>query len=261
MSNPDRPSTPSKKPESPATPVGKWKHPRLDEIYRRQNASNFSDQNVKKILYNVAGLFMLWVVGRGLWRIFPSFFHSGKVFHPYATYFYHSLQFVFAFNIVAACWPLVRGKDDISDIPLTPAQRKLLGLSPSSAPPTPDTKYATPPRYARTSTPLSGSPASKGSYSNSPLSAKGSPAGSLSGSPFSPGASPLLQKAIGGVGLNGSRRHSYGSPSPLSQGGSRVNVLETPGTPSPAAKGASVGLNNKWLYDKGRRSSGTSRLF
>jgi hypothetical protein len=68
MSTPDRPSTPSKKPEIPATPVGKWKHPQLDEIYRRQNASNFSDRNVKKILYNVGGLFILWVVGRGLWR-------------------------------------------------------------------------------------------------------------------------------------------------------------------------------------------------
>ena len=192
---------------------------------------------------------------------FPSFFHVGKALHPYATYIYHLLQFIFAFNIVAACWPLFRGKDDLSDIPLTPAQRKLLGLPPSSTPVTPDTKYATPPRYARTPTPLSGSPASKGSFSNSPLSRKGSAAsGSVSGSPFSPGASPFLHKAMGGAGLNGSRRHSYGSPSPLGPGG-RMGVPETPGTPSPAAKGASVGLNNKWLYDTARRNSGNSRIY
>lgn len=155
----------------------------------------------------------------------------------------------------------MRSKDDISDIPLTPGQRKLLGLPPSSVPPTPDAKYSTPPRYARTPTSLNGSPASKGSYSNSPIAEKGSPLGSISGSPFSPGASPLLQKAMGGSGLNGSRRHSYGSPSLLGPGGSRMNVFDTPGTPSPAGKGASVGLNNKWLYDKERRNSGSSRVF
>jgi nucleoporin POM34 len=166
------------------------------------------------------------------------------------------------YNIIVAMSPLVRKKDDLSDIPLTPAQRRLLGLPPSSKPPTPGSNYITPPRYARTGTPLSGSPGSRESYSKSPLS--GSPInGSTSGSPFSPGASPLLQKAMGGAGLNnGSRRHSYGSPSPLGPGSSRIIVQETPGTPSPtAAKGATVGLNSKWLYDKGRRNSGNPRLF
>jgi len=178
--------------------------------------------------------------------------------HPYATYTYHGLQLLLAYNIIGAFWPLFRGKDDLSDIPLTLAQRKLLGLPPSSKPPTPGSQYITPPRYARTPTPLSGSPGSKGSSSNSPLS--GSPVGSKSGSPFSPGASPLLQKAMGGAG--GTRRHSYGSPSPLGPGASRANMSETPNTPSPtAAKGASVGLNNRWLYEKGRRNSGNPRLY
>ena len=83
--------------------------------------------------------------------------------------------------------------------------------------------------------------------------------GSVSGSPFSPIASPLLQKAMGG-GMNGARRHSYGSPSPLGPGASRINLPEAPGSPSPAAKAPSVGLNSKWLYDKGRRNSGSIRL-
>lgn len=158
--------------------------------------------------------------------------------------------------------PLFRTTDNLSDIPLTPAQRKLLGLPPSSAPPTPGSQYITPPRYARTPTPLSGSAGSKGNYSNSPLAGKGSPtSGSINGSPFSPGASPLLQKAMGGV-MNGNRRHSYGSASPLGPGASRINVPETPGTPSPsAAKGVNVGLNSKWLYEKGRRNSGQARLY
>ena len=159
-----------------------------------------------------------------------------------------------------ACMPLFRSVDNFSDIALTPGQRKLMGLPPSSAPPTPGSEYITPPRYARTPTPLGGSPISKGSYSGSPLAGKGSSTSRrLSGS-FSPGAaSPLVQKAMGG-GLNGNRSSSYGSPSPLGPAGSRVNVPETPGTPSPTAKGMNVGLNSKWLYEKTRRNSGISRL-
>lgn len=176
----------------------------------------------------------------------------------YGDYIYYALQLIFVTNIAVACLPLFRAKDDISDIPLTPAQRKLLGLPASSAPPTPGSAYITPPRYSRTPRPLSGSPGARGNYSNSPLSGKGSP---ISGSPFSPGASsPLLQKALGG-GLNGNRRGSYGSPSPLGPTGSRVNLPETPASPSPMTKGGALGLNSKWLYDKGRRNSGNSSLY
>src|ERR1700686_1329402 len=102
-------------------------------------------------------------------------FHPGKALQPYADYVYHSLNVVFVFNIIMACLPLFRSRDDISDIALTPGQRKLMGLPPISTPPTPGSRYITPPRYARTPTPLSGSPASRGNYSGSPLSGKGSP--------------------------------------------------------------------------------------
>ena len=168
---------------------------------------------------------------------------------------------MFVYNIIVACWPLLRRKDDLSDIPLTPAQRKLLGLPPSSRPSTPETRYITPPRYARTPTPLSGSPASKGSYSNSPISGR-CLQGSRGGSPFSPTSSPLLQKAMDANPLNGGRRHSYGSPSLLGPRGVRPNVAEPSGSPSPAAgKIASVGLTSRWLFEKGRRNSGNLRLY
>ncbi|TVY84309.1 Nucleoporin [Lachnellula suecica] len=260
-----RPSTPitiPKAPPAPATPVtGTWKHPKLDEIVRRQNASNFSDRNLKVLMYNFAGIVAVWVFGRSLWTNLPNLFHEGKAFQPYAGWIYYLLHCVLVYNIIVALLPLFRSPDEIQDIPLTPAQRKILGLPPSSRAATPDTKYTTPPRYARTPTPISGSPGSRGSYPNSPLSGKGSPlAGSVSGSPFSPGASPLLQKAMGG-GLNGTRRHSYGSGSPLGPGASRINVPEVPGSPSPAAKAPTVGLNSKWLYDKGRRNSGNTRPY
>jgi nucleoporin POM34 len=189
---------------------------------------------------------------------FPIFFHEGMALDPYATYTYHGLQLLFIYNTIVAFLPLLRKKDDLSDIPLTPGQRKLLGLAPSSKPPTPGSHYATPPRYAKAPTPLSGSPGSRGSYPNSPLSASGS----ITGSPYSPGASPLFQKTMAGAGLNGARRSSYGTPSPLGPGPSRAALPETPGTPSPlVGKGASVGLNNRWLYEKGRRNSGSARLY
>lgn len=192
---------------------------------------------------------------------FPSFFQDGRPLQSYGGYLYWAIQVVFMYNIVTACLPLLRAKDDMSDIPLTPAQRKLLGLPPSSAPPTPGSHYITPPRYARTPTPLSGSPVTNGVYSGSPLAGRGSPlSGSISGSPFSPAACPLLQRAIGGVS-SGSRRHSYGSPSSLGAAASRMGSSEAPGTPSPASKGTGIGLNSKWLYDKGRRNSGSAQLY
>ncbi len=39
-------------PDSP----GNWKHPRLAEITKRQNATVFSEANVKTIVYNAAAL-------------------------------------------------------------------------------------------------------------------------------------------------------------------------------------------------------------
>ncbi|RFU33476.1 hypothetical protein B7463_g2849, partial [Scytalidium lignicola] len=258
MSTPLRPSTPVSQASLPSTPqAGNWRHPQFDEITKRQNATNFSERNVRQIIYNIGGLAVLWFLGRFLWDNFPTLFLPNGSLQPYATYSYRTLQIIFTFNIGVALLPLIRPKDDLSDIPLTPGQRKLLGLPPSSAPPTPGSSYITPPRYPRTSTPLSGSVGSKGSYSNSPLSRKGSP-GAGNGSQFSPASSPLFQKTMG-AGFNSNRIPSYGSSSPLGWGSGRIGMPETPGSPSPSAtKGASVGLNNRWLYEKMRRNPETS---
>lgn len=187
------------------------------------------------------------------------------------------------FNIFMALKPFWGRPDDLSDIPLTPAQRALLGLGPSSVPPTPDTVYSTPPRYSRT-------PSLAGSLPNSVTSTPGS-AGSTSmgvigggggvggggggaggaGARYSPMAaaatSPLLQKAMAG-GMT-RRRSSIGSQGLSGAGaGSGVGGVGLPGldggagaTTSPSAgKRSSVTLNSKWLYEKGRRSSGSSWL-
>lgn len=43
---------------------GAWKHPRIDEITRRQNATVFTSDSFKTIIYNVAALFFLALIQR-----------------------------------------------------------------------------------------------------------------------------------------------------------------------------------------------------
>jgi nucleoporin POM34 len=174
------------------------------------------------------------------------------------------------FNIGSNLLPLIRKKDDLSDIPLTPGQRRLLGLPPTSAPPTPGSVYSTPPRYSRTPS-ISGSAGSRRSFSSSPLSNRPSP--SNYGTPMANGSganpvgfgspgSPLLQKAMSGA--RRSSLGSLGSPSPL--GGVNSGSLfgggpESP-SPSPAnGKRSTVGLNSKWLYERGRESRSTGNAW
>lgn len=165
---------------------------------------------------------------------------------------------LFLYNIVLALLPALKSKDDLTDITLTPTQRSLLGLNPTptQSSSSPGATYVTPPRYSRSSTPRNSSPLSRSS-ADSPASRKRDPLGGRHGSdsPFSPSQSPLWQKAIGS-GRDSSRRHSYGSPSPLGLGnGKDLSVLGAPSKPSPSTgRGSSVGLNSRWLYERGRAS-------
>ncbi|KAK3308600.1 nuclear pore complex component-domain-containing protein [Chaetomium strumarium] len=276
-------STPVRQIAAPSSSVqdspGNWKHPRLTEITRRRNLSTFGEKNIRQIVYNAMALFAIGL----LRQMFPYFV---RWFFPelkhYTNWIYAALTVLPLINIGLALLPLLRTQDDLSDIPLTPAQRKLLGLPPSSKPATPDSVYSTPPKYSRTPS-MAGSPASIKSYTSSPLSNLASPVSAqyssprpgtspskLHPSPYSPSAvSPLLQKAVGG-GLNGGRNASFGSPSSLGAstasslfGASTASSMfgDGPPTPTPATgKRSSVSLNNKWLYEKGRRSSGSGWL-
>ncbi|KAL9019503.1 MAG: hypothetical protein Q9185_003203 [Variospora sp. 1 TL-2023] len=174
-------------------------------------------------------------------------------------------------NIGLALLPLYHGQDNVSDISLTPSQRALLGLDPNATPPpTQGTQYITPPRYPRSPTIRNGSSSSNRSHRSSagstPYSRKDrlseSPSYDSIGmeSPFSPSASPLWQKTTFRSGRELGRTQSLGSPSRL---GMRKNDSRwcLPGTPSPLGgkgqgQGASVGLNNRWLYQRQRTGSG-----
>ncbi len=190
---------------------------------------------------------------------------------------------VLAFNIVRSLLPLFRKPDTMADIPLTPGQRKLLGLPRLATPANPNAVYTTPPRYARTPSVSSSvasiatatrssagagnnnDPSFSHSFTSSPVSgsplfprARNAAAGSPGGSPFSPG-SPFQNV----------RRTSFGSPAAAAAGGaggvpslfSESALSSLPGTPSPTGKRLSMGLNNKWLYEKGRRTSSGTRIY
>ncbi|KAF4585748.1 Nuclear pore complex component [Ophiocordyceps camponoti-floridani] len=248
--------SPSPVPDSPGT----WRHPRLNEITSRRNATTFNEKNVRRIACNLVAFLVLYairLVARLKFdpRILPATLLS------YLGWAWVAFQMVPLAQICLACLPLLRSNDDLSDIPLTATQRRLLGLPPSSAPPTPDGKFSTPPRYSRTPS-IAGSVGSRASYNSSPLSGHASPAPqastAASPSPFSSGGSPLLQKTMGGFAHG--RRSSIGSTSPLGASTS-ANPFADASSPSPSAgKRTSVGLNSKWLYEKGRRASGSAWL-
>ena len=55
-------STPLKKSTQIVDSPGNWKHPRLSEITRRQNATVFNENNIRAIIYNVGALAVIWVL-------------------------------------------------------------------------------------------------------------------------------------------------------------------------------------------------------
>ncbi|KAI9828391.1 MAG: hypothetical protein M1832_002819 [Thelocarpon impressellum] len=250
---------------TPAT--GTWRHPRFEEIARRQKATTFSDQNLSRVLWNAGALSTTWLL---VWTIQGSpllapLFEPVLTFSAYPLFF---LRLLLTFNILSAALPLVRPKDDLADIPLTPSQRALLGLDPNAAPlAASGAQFVTPPRYPRSATPGSGTAGSRSSgRTGSPLSGKGSPSlGRMQGgSPYSTPGSPLWQKAVGGGTRETGRKNSYGSPSPFGggAGGNGSSVMGAPATPSPTSgKGASVGLNSRWLYERGRGSPGGAKMY
>jgi len=174
-----------------------------------------------------------------------------KSLSPYASYALLLLRTIPVCGIAYACTPLLRRKDDLADIPLTPSQRALLGLNPSARPATPGSTYITPPRYVKSS-PRSDSRGQSGSPFSPRDSSFGSPMGAM---PQSPSASPLFHKT---VEREAGRRLSLGADGQMGMSRNFVDSMNfLPSTPSPTTgRGASVGLNNRWLYEKGRQSSG-----
>ncbi|KAI2643201.1 NPCC-domain-containing protein [Xylaria nigripes] len=246
-------STPIKAPATPTTESpGTWRHPRLQEINRRQAASTFTEKNIKRLVINICLLIGLTILHSFIEKALPPK-RSAPHIWAYFKYTYYALQALPLLNIFMNLLPLIRAKDDLSDIPLTPGQRKLMGLPPASNPPTPGSVFSTPPRYARTPS-ASGSAASRRSLSSSPVLARsspnsGTPTSGVNGSSVASPSFQLLQKAV-----LGARRSSFSSPIPtssISTGSPIYGSGPETRSPSPAGKRSSLGVSSKWRYNKG----------
>ncbi|KAK2733695.1 hypothetical protein FQN57_001975 [Myotisia sp. PD_48] len=261
MALPPLPFTPgaiSSRDSSISSP-GTWRHPRLKEIVRRQHASRFSSRNVQLIVWNGGTLILTSFIG----KLFKQYSLALGSFLQISTYPDATLLLIRLFllcNIAYALYPLYRPRDEVSDIPLTPSQRALLGLDPNNTPPaTPGSTYITPPRY-RLSTgsrrASSGSPTFLNSRDRE-VARNRRPSDS---SQFSPSDSPLFQKGLRANNRdNGGRRHSIsiGSPSPL--GRTRLNAGDGNLLRAPSSPSSSFGMSSttslythKWLYERTR---------
>ncbi|KAF3396112.1 Ubp5-interacting protein [Penicillium rolfsii] len=243
-------STPAS--EGPGTP-GKWRHPQLSEVVRRQNAATFNDKNLRSVVWNGATLASTWVFGSTLKSYARRVFDSDPVYQHLPLLL---LQALLLFNILLALYPLFKPKDDLADIPLTPTQRALLGLDPGVVPPsTPGTTYVTPPRY-RLSTSRKASPASASRQTTSPLTSNSTYTDRLpsSGTPFSPVSSPLFSKAVANGGRESARRLSIGSSSPLARSNSFGES-----TMSSTSGMSSIGPSTPSPLSGKRRSLGAAR--
>lgn len=67
---PKAPSTPAAQTDTPYTPNATWRHPKFEEIARRQYATTFDESNVRAIVAN-AGLLLLSFYGQGIASTLP----------------------------------------------------------------------------------------------------------------------------------------------------------------------------------------------
>ncbi|OCT45859.1 hypothetical protein CLCR_01562 [Cladophialophora carrionii] len=235
---------------TPASTPGIFRHPLTTEILRRNASSTITERHVKGALTNAAALLASFIfsdvyysrsVGAGfltqaqlitVLSVTPLLSKTGLLDGSQVSSTVLLLvRLLFCINIALLLRPVLPyapDRDEVNDIPLTPSQRQLLGLAPStkSTPASGDlpASYITPPRYRRVSNSQlsgesnNGSPhASTGrrsisaNYSSSPLSTSRFTLGfsptpsqsvtarrTTSGSPFSgsPSASPLFHRAV-----------------------------------------------------------------
>ncbi|KAK6523810.1 hypothetical protein TWF281_001778 [Arthrobotrys megalospora] len=280
------PVTPSRAggPNGQGTP-GSWKHPKLDEVLRRQDARSFSDRRVSRALKNAGALGTTFVITH---LFYGSRIYSGLPRNDVANIFYLGVFYsifitrvILAYNIAFAIVGPLLGPDPMTDIPLTEDQRSSLSL-----PPTPQSAvanhpadvshYITPPRYNRSSplpqSPLTNRPTTPTqttpgrTFANiSGINVSGKPRVTAAGSPIGPGQllgspgsfrspspvfnTPSPYKTIGS-GLE--KRHSFSSPmgtgarNGLIGQGSLAGTMQGNMSPSVVASG-------KWLHEQRNR--------
>lgn len=172
VQSPQRPgSTPSTlltKPATPAPSPGTFRHPRLTEIISRQHRTTLNEGNIRSVTINAVAIFLSFYFSNDIHMILTTLrAYLGLVTTSTSESTTSTtillLRVLFLTNIILSLRPVlpyVSQEDEITDIPLTPSQRALLGLPPSSSAPrtalsttsSPNggtSGYITPPRFQR----------------------------------------------------------------------------------------------------------------
>ncbi|KAK7205559.1 nuclear pore complex component-domain-containing protein [Myxozyma melibiosi] len=140
-----RPATPQD------IPKGRWRHPAFDELNKRVASSEFTQVTSQKIIQNAVALAVYSIVVKvlGQWNWIEEFELKYELLSKAAHYFGLILQVIFIWNIISGALRLFNKKDNLEDIPLTPNQRRLMGLSDSGKGLSPASPL-TPPKYVKT---------------------------------------------------------------------------------------------------------------
>jgi Nuclear pore complex component len=130
----------------PETPKvgGKWIHPALPGIENEARKAMFGEEELKRLVLNTSLLYAMWWFSAKIEERYYFFFQvdGSDIFESLVRFMRHSpklalgLQIIswtfrglFLFNILQSVLPLLRPKSrPLTTIPLTPAQRELIGL-------------------------------------------------------------------------------------------------------------------------------------
>ncbi|EMR10230.1 hypothetical protein PNEG_01502 [Pneumocystis murina B123] len=134
-------------------PIGFWRHPSLDIIFKRVRRVGVSEETIKRLIVNVLAIIIIqWVKNylnkKRFIETYLKEYNSLKVYFKYFNIFIHV---VLLYNVIEATLRLVRPKDTFLDLSLTPVQRKLFGLDPHVFPSSSLNNTITPPRYVKSS--------------------------------------------------------------------------------------------------------------
>ncbi|KAK9477784.1 nuclear pore complex component-domain-containing protein [Lipomyces japonicus] len=207
-------------------PKGEWRHPAFDQVQERTSQTEFTQNTGHKMFLNALAWIAYAVVIGWLrkWNWMADLTAQNEIFRKNMTYIGIALQLLFLWNIVDGLVRLLRPREKFADIPLTPSQRKLMGLDDKVKTSSP-AKPLTPPKYVK-------------GYSQARES---------------PRASPLLKKSIQGAAVDKNKNSS-----PKSAG----NQVASPNSParSTGSPVSSSGFtpSNRYLYmaDSPGRSPG-----
>jgi len=234
----------------PETPKvgGKWTHPALLGIENEARKAMFGEEELKRLVLNTSLLYAMWWISAKV--------EESDIFESVVRFVRHSpklalgLQIIswtfrglFLFNILRSILPLLRPKSrPLTTIPLTPAQRELIGLD--NADITPIATIAdtiTPPRYKASPSGTRSSPRLTASPRSVSLGTPTSAQKQFTSSPSSLGtfSTPVQPRPRSSSGLAGRKFASGVGGSPLGLGGSPLGS-GTGGFDSPTSRKASM---------------------